>query len=357
MAKIHIVGAGPSGSIAAISALRNGHDVIISEEHQSAGLPQNCSGHFSKDGLDSLKPFTDYRKTIINPIRGAHIHLAGERLSVRRGSPVSFVCDRAALDLSLASRAEEDGAKMNYGERISSHFHSEHIIGADGPHSAVARHFSFPPLRKFAATLQAMADYRCEDPDMVEVYLSNEAFPGFFGWVIPHDEHRAEFGVGVELPHRATDAWNRLMKLKGVRTHPRPNGFVIPLEVRARTAKTAGRRNVALVGDAAGQVKATTGGGVVFGGNCAAIAGRSITHAGIYEAEWRGRFGLDLAIHSFIHDYIASQSDRQLAAIGKRLKKLNCEEYLARNGHMDHPTRMLHPEIISHFIKNIAGVV
>jgi len=357
MTKIHIVGAGPAGSIAAISALRSGHEVVVSEEHPSAGLPQNCSGHFSKDGLDSLKQFADYRKTIINPIRGAHIHLAGEKLSVRRGSPVSFVCDRAALDTAFASHAEDEGAKINYGERILSRFHSDNIIGADGPHSAVARHFSFPPIRKFAATLQAMVDYKCEDRDMVEVYLSNDAFPGFFGWVIPHDECHAEFGVGVELPHRAADAWSRLLKTKGVRAPPRPKGFIIPMEVRARTAKAAGRRNVVLVGDAAGQVKATTGGGVVFGGNCASIAGRRITHPGAYEAEWKGRFGLDLAIHSFIHDYIASQTDIQLAAIGKRLKKLNCEEYLARNGHMDHPTRMLHPEIVSHFIKNIAGVV
>jgi len=357
MAKLHVVGAGPAGCIAAISALRNGHDVTISEEHDSAGQPQNCSGHFSKDGLESLAVFADYKKAILNQIRGAHIHLAGERFSVRRGSPVSFVCDRAALDRELASKAEAEGAKINYGERITSRFHAANIIGADGPFSAVARHFSFPPIRKFAATLQVTAHYRCENKDMVEVYLSNAAFPGFFAWAIPHDEYTAELGVGVELPCRAGPAWAKFLRMRGAKAVHKPKGFIIPLEVRSRTAKSLAGRNVALVGDAAGQVKATSGGGVVFGGNCAAIAGRHATKPETYEAEWRGRFGLDLAIHGFIHDYLASQDDRQLAGLGRRLKKLNCGEYLARNGHMDHPTRMLHPGIVSHFIKNIAGVV
>ena len=58
--KVHVVGAGPAGSIASISALRSGHDVVVSEEHLQAGIPENCSGLFSKDGLDSLSGFFDY---------------------------------------------------------------------------------------------------------------------------------------------------------------------------------------------------------------------------------------------------------------------------------------------------------
>lgn len=357
MARLHVIGAGPAGSIAAISALRSGHEAVVSEEHPSAGLPRNCSGHFSMDGLESLRGFADYRKFVLNPIRGAHIHLGAVALSVRRPSPVSLVCDRAALDQALAARAELEGARMNYGERVKGRFHAENIIGADGPLSSVARHFSFPPIRKFAATMQAMVDYRCDEKDMVEVHISNSMFPGFFAWVIPHDEYRAELGVGVELPESAAAAWRRLLKLKGVRAAPRPTGSIIPLEARPQTAKRAGRRNVILAGDAAGQVKATTGGGVVFGANCAAIAGRRAGSPLLYEAEWRALLGPDLAIHGFIHDYLASRSDGELSSLGRRLKKLNCEDYLSKNGHMDRPTKMLHPQIIAHFIKNIAGVV
>jgi flavin-dependent dehydrogenase len=357
MPKVHVVGAGPAGSIAAISAIRSGSEVVVSEEHASAGLPENCSGLFSKDGLDSLSGFLDYRHLVINKIFGADIHLGGEKMSLRRSSPVAFVCDRAAMDQLLAKNAEEEGARINYGERAEGSFHAENIIGADGPHSHVARHFSFPPIKAHATTMQSLVEYRAQEPHVVQVYLSNEKFPGFFSWVIPHDEYHAEFGVGVETPHRPAEAWERLLRMKGVEAASRPRGFVIPLCPRPRTAMRCGRRNVLLAGDAAGQVKSTTGGGVVFGGNCAALAGKFATDPARYEFEWKSRFGADLAMHGWAHDYLASQSDAALAALCRRLKKLNFEGFLSDSGHMDRPTKMLRPSLLKHMIKNLAGLV
>jgi digeranylgeranylglycerophospholipid reductase len=353
MAHIHVVGAGPSGSIAALSALRAGHSVHVSEEHPSAGVPENCSGLFSRDGLESLGGFIDYRDFVIRPMRGADIHVAGETLSVRKKDAVGFVCDRASMDAALAARAGEEGAEVSYGERVDGRFLSDNIIGADGPLSSVARHFRFPRIQSYAATLQAMVPFKAADPDIVEVFISKSMFPGFFGWVIPHDEYAAEFGVGVLMPQRAQPAWHKLMRLKGVGKAPVPRGHVIPLSVRPRTAKRAGRRNVLLVGDAAGQVKSTTGGGVIFGGNCAAIAGRHPTDPAAYERAWRMAHGPDLALHRMAHRYLASLSDAQLSAFGRKLKKLNFDGYLSNHGHMDRPTRMIRPQLLAHVLRNI----
>ena len=356
MARVHIVGAGPAGCIAGISALEAGHEVIISEDHPVSGIPENCSGLFSKDGLDSLRRFVDYSPFVIRPMYGARIHLAGETLGVRRKSPVGFVCDRAALDQALSSRAECKGARINYGERIRDSFHSTNVIGADGPLSAVARHFSFPAIPSYAATLQAELPYRPEDPDSVEVFLSNRLFPGFFGWIIPHDEYTAEFGVGVELPNRAAGAWQALLRLKGMESRVRPRGAVIPISTRAKTGRKSGNLNVLLAGDAAGQVKSTTGGGVIFGGNCASIAGRHATDPLRYELEWSLRFGADLAAHQLIHRYLRSLDERGLCALGRRLKKLGCDEFLSSHGHMDRPTRMIGPALVSHVVRSLIGV-
>jgi geranylgeranyl reductase family protein len=357
MAKVHVVGAGPAGSIAAISALRSGHDVVVSEDHPAAGIPENCSGLFSIDGLQTLSDFIDYRKFTIQPIRGADIHLVDQKLSIRRKKPVGFVCDRKAMDNHLASRAESEGAKLNYGERISNRFHAENIIGADGPLSSVARHFSFSPIRRHVSTLQAVIPYKAEDSGVVEVFLSNIRFPGFFAWVIPHDERTAEFGVGAELPNKPLEAWKKLLRLKRIHNAPRPKGAVIPIETRSQTSMRAGKQNVLLAGDAAGQVKSTTGGGVIFGGNCGALAGRHATAPKRYDMEWRLKYGTDLAMHLIIHDYLTSMSDKELSAFGRRLKKLNCDSYLSRHGHMDRPTRMIGPAILLHLLKNMTGVV
>ncbi|MCI0503922.1 NAD(P)/FAD-dependent oxidoreductase [Candidatus Micrarchaeota archaeon] len=356
MALIHVVGGGPAGSIAAISALRSGHGVVLSEEHNVAGLPRNCSGLFSRDGLGTLSPFIDYRRHVVNPIRGARISFAGTGITVRRKDAVAFVCDRAGMDRELASRAEAEGAQIRYGERIRSSFHSRNIIGADGPLSAVARHFGFPAIRQHVATLQARVPYESEEPDMIEMHLSGERFPGFFAWVIPQNAHTAEFGVGVELPNRPAAAWNRLMRMKGIAAPPKPCGFVIPILPRSKTAVRKNGFNVVLAGDAAGQVKSTTGGGVIFGGNCAALAGKYALSPARYEFEWRAKFGPDLAMHRAIHRFISSRSDPELSSIGRRIKKLNIDSYLSHHGHMDRPTKMLRPQLLAHMLKNIAGI-
>jgi flavin-dependent dehydrogenase len=266
------------------------------------------------------------------------------------------VCDRTALDQTLASNAEHEGARMNYCERVNGHYHSDSIIGADGPLSHVAFSHGFPKIRKYAATLQAKIHYPCGDAHAVQMFLSNDRFPGFFAWVIPHDEYMAEFGVGVESPQRVQDAWRELLKLKGVSSAPRPKGAMIPLEVRSKTALCAGRRTVLLAGDAAGQVKSTTGGGVIFGGNCAALAGKYHSQPLRYELEWRARYGADLAFHQLLHGYLASRRDDELSALGRKLKKMNFDVYLSNHGHMDRPTRMIRPALVAHVIKNITGV-
>ena len=356
MRRIHVIGAGPSGSIAAICAIRSGADAVISEEHPQAGLPENCSGLFSIDGLSALQPFVDRKKIMLKPIHGAIIDFCGERITVRRKEPVAYVCDRSKMDRLLCEKAEDTGAKINFNERIRDSFHSQDIIAADGPLSGAARHFGFPKIRGFAATLQARFKHRCERTDMVELFFSNSRFPGFFAWVIPRSEDEAEFGVGVEVPARAGEAWNRLLRMKRISDAPKPKGAVIPLEARPQSAKRIGARNVLLVGDAAGQVKSTTGGGVIFGAGCAAIAGIRSDDPLRYELEWRMRYGADLAMHSWLHNHLAGLDDRGMASLGRKLKKLNIDDYLSERGHMDKPTNMMGPDLMAHILKNFAEI-
>jgi len=359
MAKVHVVGAGPAGSIAAMSAIRAGHDVVVSEEHGEAGWQTTCSGLFSGEGLESLKRFVDYRKTVINGIHGADIHFSNEVFRVRAKEAVAYVCDRAEFDARLAEGAESAGARMRYGERVRGEFRSDCIIGADGPSSHVARHFSFPPIRRHVCAMKALIAYDAASDagaSIIKMYLSNERFPGFFGWVIPHSRDIAEFGVGVALPGSVREAWSRLMRMHGMTAPQSASSDIIPVEARGRVAMEAGRKKVLLTGDAAGQVKATTGGGVVLGGSCAKLAGRHAASPARYELEWRTRYGADLFLHRTIRDYLDSLQDRELAALGRRLKRLQLDDYLSEHGDMDRPTKMMTPGIILHSVRALAGL-
>jgi len=216
----------------------------------------------------------------------------------------------------------------------------------------VAQMFSFPKIDKYASTVQGMFRYRSEEPDLVQVYLSKERFPGFFGWIIPHGPERAEVGVGVALPNKVAPAWRHMLKIAGVDAGEcRPSGAVIPIRVRPRTGASEGKYRVCLVGDAAGQTKATTGGGVIFGGNCARYAGRHADSPLRYELEWRSRFGMDLFMHSNVQGLLEAMDERTISAMGQKLKSTGFDAYLSSHGHMDKPTRMIKPELAMHLLR------
>lgn len=353
MFDLHVVGGGPAGLISSISAVRDrGAQVALSEEHPEFGKPQNCSGLLSKSGLASLSEFFQYRKFIKNRIRGAELHLGNDSFTVERKEDVAYVCDRTAIDADLACTADNEGVRLFRRERIRSPdgFKAGSIIGADGPNSFVAEHFRFPKIKKFVLAGQAYADLRSERPDFVQLFISSE-FPGFFGWVIPHDECTAEIGCGVQLPNQAHSALHALLKKLRITSFAKPTYALIPVRLRPKTALKADGRNVLLVGDAAGQVKSTTGGGLIFGGNCARLAGELFDDPSSYESAWRKRHLPDLFLHSLIHRSYSSLSDPRLASLSKLIKKHGMDKYISEFGDMDKPTKLFDPRIIPRMLK------
>lgn len=353
------MGAGPAGCIAAMSALESGHEAIVSEEHDEAGWPATCSGLFSQEGLRTLGGFVDYRRTVINSIRGADIHFSQEIFRVRAKETVAYVCDRAEFDARLAENAESAGARMRYGERVKGEFRSDLIIGADGPNSHVAAHFGFPAIRRYVCTMKALVPYDSaagNGPSIINMYLSSDRFPGFFGWMIPHSKDMAEFGAGVALPGNARKAWDCLMEMHGIAGRQAVSADIIPMEARRRVSMEIGGKKVLLTGDAAGQVKTTTGGGVIFGCNCAKLAGKHAANPARYELGWRTRYGPDLFLHRAIRDHLDSLDERRLASLGSRLNRMELGDYLGEHGSMDSPVKMMTPSLILHGIRAIAGL-
>ena len=350
--RVHVVGAGPSGSVSAVSALREGHNVCLYEEHEKAGLPVNCSGLISKEGLSSLSDIVDFRRHTINRIKGAVIDCAGSRLLVDSGRDIAYVVDRASLDGALAQKAEGEGANVFFGKRITS-FPEGNLIGADGPLSSVASRFGFPGINRFVGTSQCRVRYDGEMPDHVRVFLSNELFPGFFAWMIPQNEEEAEAGAGCVLPGNSDRALDALSKYTGIPFPRERKHSIIPVARRPRTALSSGSRNVLLVGDAAGQVKSTTGGGVVFGTSCARIAGRLAGSPKEYEEEWRASHAKDLDAHYHIHCALGRLSGDSLRALASVSSAFRVEEFLKKEGDMDRPTKMLGPNLLLHPLRSL----
>lgn len=354
MADVHVVGAGPAGCVSAINAVEKGLDVHVSEEHPEAGTPRNCSGLFSNDALKHMEKYIDCRKFCINKMRGADIYFDDVVFRVRRKDPVAEVCDRAAIDRAFAEKAEQKGAEISFNERIKDDFRADNIIGADGANSNVAKTFGFPEINRYVGTLQKDIKHKADETDVVEVFLSSK-IPGFFGWCIPHNEEECELGVGAELPNNVRKAWNYVLEMKKISAE-NPSASIIPVETRKRAGRIIDGRNVVLVGDSAGQTKATTGGGLLFGIWCAEIAGKDAKRPRWYDLTWRAKYGHNLAIHRKLRDYLNSLDDKALRQLGSQLNEINFDEYLEKHGNMDVPSKILiNPQIFPYLLAIIPG--
>ncbi|MBI4150516.1 NAD(P)/FAD-dependent oxidoreductase [Candidatus Woesearchaeota archaeon] len=267
--RISIIGAGPSGSYAAFLLANQGHDVHVFEEHASIGNPVQCTGIVTHAIWD-LIPKND---SIIK------LELDKVKIHAPNGTTVDFalkefILDRAGLDKYIAQLAKKAGATYHLNHKFAGFdgtnirvrhngkeqtFPSDITIGADGPTSEVAKAADIWVPRKVWGGVQATIQGNY-DQTAFDVFFGEE-FKDFFAWVVPESKTLARIGIASE--HKARDMFEHITKvypgkLVGWQSGPIPiYDKNIPVQNKEHT--------VFLVGDAAGLVKATTGGGIITG--------------------------------------------------------------------------------------------
>jgi flavin-dependent dehydrogenase len=182
------------------------------------------------------------------------------------------------------------------------------------------------------------------DRKTVEVHFGEFA-PGFFAWVIPESGTVARIGLGVRMGENPGERLNQFLQQKslGVRTLSKTSAL-IPI---GAPSKDLVNGNALLVGDAACQTKATTGGGVIFGmkaaGVCASAVVNELKQQGTLGAYGKnlGEIIKDLQAHWRIYKYIHSLQPKQMDSLFRRAKKAGIERFLQEHGDMDKPTAFM----------------
>lgn len=315
-----VVGAGPAGSATATGIARDGFRVLLLEEHRDIGIPLHCSGlvtprTLEEAGVGEGLTMNSIKRADIYAPSGRHLMLGDDRVR-------AYVIDRVALDRSLAAGAQEDGVEMrteaklvraartrggisvtylSRGKRY--HVAAALLVGADGAHSKVARLMGMKGSAERVIGLGAEGTIPRANTDNVQVFVGSSMAPGWFAWTIPLGENRIRLGVGS-----SDGTFKPVRALQSVfETHARHfrdwrpiqwTGGVIPIWSR----RTIVQDNVMLVGDAAGQVKPTSGGGIypaLVSARLAArvaskaLAGGDLSQAALraYEETWDKTFG------------------------------------------------------------------
>jgi geranylgeranyl reductase family protein len=339
MRDVVVIGAGPAGSITAQLLAGAGRDVVMLEEHAAAGTPVHCTGLL---GFDAFEEFDLPRDLILGRAEAARFWgAAGRSVLVHSARVEAAVIDRPRLDRTLAARAALVGADVRMGCRVES------ISVSPGGVSVVARGVA-EPIEARACVLACGASYRfhrqlglglpqvflqsaqLETPwpnvPQIEVRFGQAVAPSGFAWLVPLKRDgvpHARIGMMATDSSRqrfqAFLSWLSAEAGLDADALPRPNFKMLPL---GPVGRTYGDRVVA-VGDAAGLVKPTTGGGIFYGLVSGALAAHVLDSAldrdrlgpaelRRYESAWRRRLGQEIRIGLAFRRIAAKLSDESI---------------------------------------------
>ncbi len=326
---IIIIGAGPAGSYLGYLLAKQGRKVTILEEHSQIGSPIQCTGI----ATSSIEKFLKLKKSIIaNELGKVIVFSKSENISIDVNEVVLW---RDKFDRYIAHMAEEEGANIllshqftGFGgkhsvkvkdrkENKTKHIKADIIVGADGVYSDVARAAGISQIKKYYTGMQAKVRLSI-DASSFETYFGSD-FPDFFGWCVPESGSIARLGVGCF--GNAKEYFYRFLKSRtGKKEILCWQSGLIPLYNPKNTIQQG---NVYLIGDAACQVKATTGGGIVPSLKAAQTLCDCIVSNKDYNSEFRKKCGRELLLHLKIRNALNRFSDKDY---GRLLKLMNQEK-------------------------------
>lgn len=341
-----IIIGGVIGSYAASCILEKNKEseIYIIEQHNPKEQPVHCAGLISKKGFERIN--VNPKNFVLNKIKGAKFYSENSKFEIRTNETKAYVIDRKKLDNFLLWNAIDNGAifLQDYVKTIeiengnfkikTKNFekYTKNLILATGTNYSLHKILNLR-IPKFLLALQYEIPLEFEN-DMVELYFTED----FFYWVIPVENY-ARVGVATfSEPKQKLDKFiKKLKKERNAKEILSKQAGLIPIyDPKFKTEYIYKNLNLRLVGDAAAQLKATTGGGIVMG----CIAAKKL-YCENYEKEWRKEIGKELYIHLKIREFL----NKNYKKIDKIFEFANNNKEIFEKSDMD---------IASVFIKNIA---
>ncbi len=354
---IAVVGAGPVGSTFARYMAEEGFKVGLMERKRKIGVPLQCAGLVGKK-IKRLNVLPD--EFVLNRVCGAHLHSpSGEVLSVAKKKPEAYVLDRMGYDKFLAELAVENGVELLLNHKVvgadiktgdirvknqEKNISTNVIVGADGYSSIVSGEFNPPSKTVQAAQYLVDMGSNVLESDYVHLYVDSRISPGFI-WVIPVSESTARIGLFASAGYRElTEILDGFLvkneKFRNASVIKKYHGLIPVYDPKKMIQKD----RALLLGDAASQVKPTTGGGLIMGFKCARIAAAATSNAlhegdiGLlrnYERSYMKEYKNELRIQIEVRKIFESMSNEELDKMFLKLEKGGAEAMISKYGDMD----------------------
>jgi len=297
-----IAGGSVAGLLCAREISSKGFSVLVIEEDYEIGTPEHCGGLVSIAGLAELGVIP-FRKTFDHMIDSAEITSPnGNSFTINSKKQKVIEISRRELDKQIAFQAQKNGAEIKVrtsfqeitdtGVRTSEEkIDCKIFVDARGVSSLI--HKDRTGILS-SAQYEIYADWIKKGK--VEVIFDQEKYPGFFAWIIPSGEGKGKVGVagrGIKV----SETLENILKEKGKFSTIRK--IFAPIWIKGPIKNFVEGKTV-IIGDAAGQAKPTTAGGIFTSGMGGVYAGQAISEflktnkkedLEQYQKKWTERFG------------------------------------------------------------------
>lgn len=283
-----VVGAGPAGLTVARYCAAYGLDVVVLERKESVGSVVRCGEYLaSNEEILEMFPRAYELEDLHRSVEGC-VQREFDTFSVHSPKGRTYIVpfegmtiDRPQFEKNLAAAAERKGAEILLdtharsvsGEEVVTSkgtVRGRVVVGADGPSSRIARGVGLPrPAQLYRAVTTFVEG---DIPDEAALYFGRLS-PGAYAWIFPKNG-TANAGLGVWERFDGSlsgllRSWLRGMGLTWQAIH----GKLVPATGPVSPTQ---KGNVLIVGDAAGHVIPTTGGGMQTAMICAREAAKAI---------------------------------------------------------------------------------
>jgi digeranylgeranylglycerophospholipid reductase len=348
-----VVGGGPGGCRTGRTLAVLGHQVAVLEKNHSVGGPVCCTGIVSQE---CRQRFQIPSELILKELNSASVYSPGAKVfHLEREATQAVVLNRGPFNAYMARHAQEAGVDYLLGHSVieirsnpdgivaraettgkEEYFQARAVVLACGFGSRLPQQLGFSGARKWAVGAQALVD--APQLEEVEVYLGRMTAPGYFAWLVPVGDGTALAGLmtrehsDVRLSAFLSDLEKR-GKISGVRGKVCFRGITV-------RPKRSFARGVLLAGDAAGQVKPLTGGGIYFGLLCADLAAETL-HAAFeasdfsasklsdYQKQWKLLLGRELHLGGWAQRLYSRISDDRLDKMFALAERRNLSQLVA----------------------------
>ncbi len=350
---VAVIGAGPVGSTFARYVAEKGLKVAIFEKKREIGVPLQCAGLLGKK-IKDVNILPD--EFIANEMYGACAYSpSGTMISMCKKEPFAYVLDRIGYDKFLAQLAVDKGAELFLNHRVNKidtktgiinlknkEISAEIIVGTDGHSSIVSQEFNNDFKSVNASQYLIDTGDNSFDDDYFKTYFNSEISPGFI-WVIPLSKSRARVGLFADSDYQnLSGILNKFLadKFENAKILKKYHGIIPVYDHK----KNVVNNRAILIGDAASQVKPTTGGGLIIGFVCAKIAAEVVYEAinsqnidilKNYGKQYKKMYNNELKMQLKVQETLKSLNNDDLDSVFLKLKEKEVGKIVSKCGDLD----------------------